>query len=97
VKKKLNGRQAALLAELTNNWVRPMDVATLKALVHKGFAECRRRDSLMNALGSARGSYVYRKSRRCGSQGLDESRCCVRCGLKPSVLNPVECPEGFLV
>jgi predicted transcriptional regulator len=50
--------------------VRPMDIggrdasyhsATLKKLVEKGLVERKRRNSLMNALGSTRGSYVYRR------------------------------------
>lgn len=49
-------------------WWRPMDFggrdgsahsAILKALVNKGFVKKRRRGTLMNALGSARGSYEY--------------------------------------
>lgn len=66
----LTERERKILDKLDEEWVRPMDVgggshshhsATLNRLVEKGFAERRRRGSLMNALGSSRGSYVYRR------------------------------------
>lgn len=66
----LSDRERYVLAHLDSEWVRPMDIggsnashhsATLNKLVRKGLAEKRRRGSLMNALGSARGSYVYRR------------------------------------
>jgi hypothetical protein len=55
---------------LPDFWVRPMDIggrdgsdhsAILKRLAAKGYAERRRRNSLMNALNSRRGSYEYRR------------------------------------
>ena len=70
-KPELTEREQEVLDELEDDrWLRPMDVggrnrshhsATLKSLVRKGYAVERRRDSLMNMLGSSRGSYVYRK------------------------------------
>jgi predicted transcriptional regulator len=67
----LSERQAEVLAELDADWVRPMDIGgrdagdhsrVLRALVRKGLAEKRRRNTLANMLGSSRGSYVYRKA-----------------------------------
>jgi hypothetical protein len=52
------------------DWVRPMDIGgrngsnhsnTLNRLVRKGLVERRRRGTLMNELGSSRGSYEYRR------------------------------------
>jgi predicted transcriptional regulator len=67
----LSEREREVLNELDDQWVRPMDIGgrdagdhsrVLRALVRKGLAEKRRRNSLANWLGSSRGSYVYRKA-----------------------------------
>jgi predicted transcriptional regulator len=57
------------LAWAQSNWLRPMDLGgtdasahsrRLRRLVSMGLVERKRRDSIMNNLGSRRGSYVYR-------------------------------------
>lgn len=71
--KALTVRESEILATLKmdwpNEWVRPMDIGgrngsdhsrVLTALARKGHIERTRRDSLSNAFGSGRGSYVYR-------------------------------------
>lgn len=69
----LTPREQRILDLLDDEWQRPMDLgggnsthhsATLRNLVKKGYAEKRRRDSLMNALGSSRGSYIYRRAQK---------------------------------
>lgn len=65
----LTPREAEVLIELDREWSRPMDVGgrngsdhsyILARLASKGVIERRRRNTLMNALGSSRGSYEYR-------------------------------------
>lgn len=67
---ELTEREQRLFAELDDKWVRPMDIGgsdgsdhsyTLRRLIAKGYVERRRRNSLMNALRSSRGSYEYRR------------------------------------
>ena len=69
---RLRDSETDLLRWLTvDEWQRPMDIggtdgshhsSTLKQLIEKGFVVRRRRSSIMNSLGSSRGSYEYRKS-----------------------------------
>lgn len=66
----LTEREREVLADLSHEWARPMDLGgrngsdhsrVLAALARKGVIERRRRNTLANMRGSTRGSYVYRK------------------------------------
>lgn len=66
---KLTLREQEVLNELDSEWSRPMDVGgrdgsdhsrVLKSLARKGVIERHRRNTLQNAFGSSRGSYMYR-------------------------------------
>lgn len=66
----LTAREQAVLEDLPDDWVRPMDIggrdgsdhsAILRRLALRGYAERRRRNTFANERGSRRGSYEYRR------------------------------------